>query len=647
MLLCANLNQPWNTTLQTTLLLLRKCKTSYDVDQIHARLITTGFIKSHTLTTKIILAFSASPFSPLVDFARCVFFKYHAFVSHEEDMEDPFLWNAVMKTYSHGRDPEQALVMLCLMLERGVSFDKFSLSLVLKACSRLGLVKEGMQVHGLLRKLNFESDLFLQNCLVSLYLRCGFVGYARQLFDRMSRRDSVSYNSMIDGYIKMGMIDLASELFHCMPMEYKNLITWNCMISGYAQLENGMDLAAELFQEMPLRDLISWNSMINGLVKCGNMEDAQALFEKMPKTDVVTWANMINGYAKLGKVDLARRLFDKMLERDIVVCNAMMAGYVQNGYCAEALEIFSHLQRDGNLQPDNATMLIVLSAIAQLGHIDKGLAIHQYVEENKFSLGGRLGVALIDMYSKCGSVKNAMLIFESIENKSVDHWNAMIGGLAIHGLGEFAFNLFMKMERLSVEPDNITYISVLNACGHAGMVKEGLICFDIMRRVHKMVPKMQHYGCMVDILGRAGLVTEARKFIEEMPVEANDVIWRALLSACKNHENIDVGEPVAKHLITLDSNDSSSYVLLSNMYAGLGLWNAVSKVRMMMKERNLKKIPGCSWIELEGTVHEFFVQDRSHPQVVEIYSLLDTFSTSNSEVTPCRHRVWGGTSSQL
>ncbi|XWS35681.1 hypothetical protein CRYUN_Cryun20dG0017300 [Craigia yunnanensis] len=637
MLFCANLNQPWNSTLPT-LVLLRKCKTSNDVNQIHARLITTGFIESPTLTTKIILAFSPSLFSPLVDFARYVFFTHHTFRSPKQDM-NPFLWNAVIKSYSHGRDPEQALAVLSLMLEYGVSFDKFSLSLVLKACSRLGLMKEGMQVHGLLRKLNVGSDLFLQNCLISLYLRCGFIGYARQLFDSMSRRDSVSYNSMIDGYIKRGMIDLASELFDFMPMEYKNLITWNCMISGYAQSENGIDLALELFEEMPARDLISWNSMINGFVKCGNLEDAQALFDKMPKRDVVSWANMINGYSKLGKVDLARRLFNEMLGRDIVVCNAMMAGYVQNGYCAEALEIFDHLQRDGNLQPDNATLLIVLSAIAQLGHIDKGLEIHQYLEKNKFFLGGRLGVALIDMYSKCGSVKNAMLVFEGIEDKSVDHWNAMIGGLAIHGLGELAFNLLMEMERLSVEPDDITYIVVLNACGHAGLVKEGLICFDIMRRVHKMVPKLQHYGCMVDILGRAGQVTEARKFIEEMPIEANDVIWRALLSACKNHENIDVGEPVAKHLITLDSCNSSSYVLLSNMYAGLGMWNAVSTVRMMMKERNLKKIPGCSWIELEGTIHEFFVQDKSHPQVMEIYSLLDSLSTSNSEVTPCRHHV--------
>ncbi|KAL4361823.1 hypothetical protein GQ457_04G032390 [Hibiscus cannabinus] len=634
MLICANLNQPWNSPLPT-LLVLQKCKTSNDVNQIHARLITTGFIRNRFLTTKIVLAFSPSPFTPLVDFARYVFFRHIAFRSPQQDEEDPFLWNAVIKSYSHGRDARRAFVLLCLMLENGVSFDKFSLSLVLKACSRLGLVKEGMQVHGLLRKLNIGSDLFLQNSLISLYVRFGFIGYARQLFDRMSMRDSVSYNSMIDGYVKMGMIDSARELFDSMPLEYKNLITWNSMISGYTQLENGMDLALGLFDKMPDKDLISWNSMINGFVKCRNMKDAQDLFDKMPKRDVVSWADMINGYAKIGKIDLARSLFNEMPERDVVVCNAMMAGYVQNGYCAEALEIFNHLQRDGHLQPDSTTLLIALSAIAQLGHIDKGLTLHRYLKQKKFSLGGKLGVALIDMYSKCGSIKNAVLVFEGIESKTVDHWNAMIGGLAIHGMGELAFKLLMDMERLSVEPDDITYIGVLNACGHAGLVKEGLICFDIMRRVHKMVPKLQHYGCMVDILGRAGQIDEARKFIEEMPIEANDVIWRSLLSACKNHDNINVAEPAAKQLITLDSGNSSSYVLLSNMYASLGMWNAASRVRLMMKEKNLKKIPGCSWIELEGTVHEFFVEDKSHPQVMEIYSLLDSFSASNSGVTPC------------
>ncbi|KAG5231234.1 pentatricopeptide repeat-containing family protein [Salix suchowensis] len=602
MLLTANLNQqPWNSTFPT-LILLKKCKSLSDINQIHARLLTTGFIKNTFLTTKIILSFSTSLQAPLIEFARYIFFRHHAFEFNEKEEEekDPFLWNA--------------LWLVSLMLENGAFADKFTLSLVLKACSRAGLVKEGMQIHGLLKKLEFGSDLFLQNCLISLYVKCGCLVDARLLFDRMPKRDSVTYNSMIDGYVKGGRIDLARAVFDCIPLEERNLISWNSLISGYAQFEDGISVAWQLFEKMPERDLISWNSMIDGCVKCGRMEDAQALFDTMPNRDIVSWANMIDGYAKNGSVDIARCFFDEMPERDVVACNAMMGGYLQNGYCTQALGIFYGMQSDGNFSPDNATLLIALSAIAQLGHIEKGIAIHCYIEEIGFSLDGRLGVALIDMYSKCGSIENAMMLFENIKEKSVDHWNAIIGGLAIHGLGELAFDFLMEMKRMRVEPDDITFIGILHACGHAGL------------KSLQVEPKLQHYGCMVDILGRAGHIEEAKHFVQEMPVEPNDVIWRSLLSACKTHESFNVGQPVAENLIRLDSPSPSSYVLVSNMYAGLGKWSDVRKVRAMMKGKNLKKIPGCSWIELEGPVHAFF---ELHVQVV-FTSLIGSTSRSRS-----------------
>lgn len=638
MLICTNSIQGWNSTLPT-LLLLEQCKTLNDVNQIHSRLITTGFVKNTALTSKIVLAFTSSPHPPLLEFARYLFFTHHAFRVCRKEDDSLFLWNAVIKSYSHGHDPEQALVMLCLMLENGVWVDEFSLSLVLKACSRLGMVREGMQVHGLLRKMGIVLNLFLQNCLIALYVKSGCLGFARQVFDRAEKRDSVSYNSMIDGYVKHGFIDLARELFDSMPMEEKNLISWNSMISGYAQLDGGLKVSRQMFDEMPNRDLISWNSMIDGCVKCGRMEEAQALFDTMPQRDVVSWASMIDGYAKQGEVELARTLFDEMPVRDVVVCNAMMAGYVQNGYFMEALKIFHEMQSEKNLSPDEATLLIVLSAAAQSGLVKNGVAIHHYIVRNKFYLGRKLGVALIDMYSKCGHIQNAMSVFYDIKGKIVDHWNAMIGGLAIHGKGELAFGLLMEVERTSLEPDDITFIGALNACSHAGLVKEGILCFELMRRVHKLEPKLQHYGCIIDILGRAGHLEEATKFIEEMPIEPNDVIWRTLLSACKSHMNFNIGEPVAERLIMLDSHNSSSYVLLSNMYASLGMWNDVSRVRMMMKRRKLKKIPGCSWIEVKGNFHEFFVQDKSHPQFTEIYSLLDNLSTPNSEICHCKQHV--------
>nr|AKH05174.1 chlororespiratory reduction 4 [California macrophylla] len=631
----ANSNQPWNSALPT-IHLLRKCKSENHIDQIHARIITTGLITNTSLTTKIVLNFISSPHSSLVHFARYIFFSRHA-LQDPRELEDPFLWNAVIKSYSHGSEPVKAVTLFSDMVDNGVSVDRFSFSLVLKACSRVGLVREGMQIHGLLRKLEIGCDLYLQNCLISCYLKCGCLELAHRLFSRMEKLDSVSYNSMIDGYVKCGMIDSARLLFDSMPAEEKNLNSWNSMICGYAQSEDGLEVAVKLFDDMPEKDLVSWNSMIDGCVKCGRIEDARELFDRMPKRDAVSWASMIDGYAKSWSIEIAAAMFEEMPDKDVIACNSMMAGYLQNGFFMEALDVFHYMTGECDLIPDDTSLSIVLSAIAQLGQLDEGIAIHGYIEENKTFLGGKVGVSLIDMYSKCGSVEDAMFVFRNIKEKDVDHWNAMIGGLAIHGLGESAFALFMEMERICVEPDDITFIGVLSACAHAGLVKEGLICFEIMRRIHKLEPKLQHYGCIVDILGRAGHVEEAWRVIEEMPIEANDVIWRTLLSACRNHGNLSIGEPVAKHLINLDSSNSSSYVLLSNMYAGFGMWNEVNMVRTMMKERNLKKIPGCSWIELEGIVHEFFVQDKSHPRVAEIFLLLDNMSTPNPEITCCRN----------
>ncbi|MED6220687.1 hypothetical protein PIB30_047249 [Stylosanthes scabra] len=564
---CSPSHQPWSSSIPT-LTLLPKCTTSHHVKQLHARITTTGLIKNTSFTTKLVLTFISSPHAPLVEFARYVFFKHHA--TQDQHGDDPFLWNAVIRSYSHGGcDPSGALVVLSFMHENGVNLDRYSFSLALKACSQGGLLKEAMQVYGLLSKTCLCSDVFLQNCLVGLFVRCGCVEFARQVFDRMPERDTVSYNSMIDGYVKCGVVEKARELFDGMLLEERNLITWNSMIGGYVRCEDGLDLA---------------------------------------------WSNVV----------AARSLFDEMPRRDVISCNSMMAGYVQNGYCIEALKLFHDMRRATNMLPDDTTLLIVLTAIAQLGQVEFGIAIHRYVTDNGHSLSGKLGVALIDMYSKCGSIEKAISVFESIERKCVDHWNALIGGLAIHGMGEMAFEFLMEMERLSITPDDITFIGLLSACGHAGMLKEGLICFEVMQKVYNLEPKVQHYGCIVDMFSRAGQVEQAKQFIEMMPIEPNDVIWKSLISACQIHQNFSVGEPVAKQLIQLSSCNPSSYVLLSNIYASLGMWENVKRVRTEMKERNLKKVPGCSWIELEGSVHQFSVQDKTHPQVNEIYSLLNS-----------------------
>ncbi|KAG9147737.1 hypothetical protein Leryth_014896 [Lithospermum erythrorhizon] len=622
-------NHLWSSTLSYS----SKCRTQFEVDQIHARLIKTKILENLLFATKLILNLLSSPHVLSIKFARYLFFSTPFFKSYR-NRDDPFLWNSIIKTFSHGSDPESSFEVFVLMLEGGVLVDSYSFALMLKACSRVGIVSRGIQVHGLLVKCDFGGNLFVQNCLICMYVKSGCVELGRQVFDMMLERDSVSYNVMIDGYVKSQRVDLAREIFEVMPNEMRNLITWNAMIGGYVKVEDGFKLAWGLFEKMPKRDLVTWNLMLDCCVKSRKIELAHILFDRMPVKDVVSWAIMVDGHAKEGNVDLARSFFDQMVVRDVISCNAMMAGYVKNGRYREAVKVFYDMfsGRDFSYSPDSTSLVIVLSAVAQLGCIDEGVAIHCYIKENDFRVGGKLGVSLIYMYAKCGSPDNAMSVFDDIKEKSVDHWNAMIGGLAVHGLGCLAFDLFMKMMRQSIEPDGITYISVLNACAHSGMVKEGLICFEIMRRVHMLKPKLQHYGCMVDILSRAGHVEVATRFVQDMPIEPNDVVLRTLLSACSNHDNLSIGEPVAKRLIELHSQDPSSYVLLSNIYAQFGMWDYVRRIRSEMKDRDLKKVPGCSWIELDGTIHEFFVGDSYHREIEDISSTLCRSLTGNSKI---------------
>ncbi|KAG9455371.1 hypothetical protein H6P81_008275 [Aristolochia fimbriata] len=625
MLAYAQVNQPWNSTLPT-LPLIPKCKNLRDVNQLHARITTTGFIKSASLVAKIISTFASSSRIPLIEFAR------YLLLSQTHLHHHLILWNAVIKSFSHGQEPREAIVLFVVMLGSGACPDRFSFSLVLKACTRPALFKEGLQIQSLIEKNELGCDLFLQNCLICFYSRCGYLGTARLIFDRMPERDSVSWNSMIDGYVKHGMMDFARELFDRMSNVDKNWISWNSMINGYTQLEGGLDAARELFDRMGERDLVSWNLLIDGYMKHGRLAAAVYLLGQMPKWDAVTWVNLVNGFAKKGSIDIARSLFDKMPERDVVAWNAMMSAYISSGHYHHALLLFNEMRTASCFFPDETTLSIALSAIAELGLTDEGLSIHEYIDIKGFCLNGKLGVALIDMYSKCGRIDLAKVVFGNLKQKTVDHWNAIIGGFAVHGLGEAALCLFGEMVMLSIKPDDITFIGILNACSHAGLVEEGLVCFQLMQQEHNVRPKVQHYGCIVDILGRAGQLEEARKVIEEMPIEPNDVVWRALLSASKNHGNFEIGLQAAKNLLELDCCCPSAYVLLSNFCASFQKWSDVNKVRSMMMEQKIRKVPGCSWIEVGGCVHEFVAGDRSHPQAKEIYHLLENIDLSHCEL---------------
>ncbi|CAN6442962.1 unnamed protein product [Victoria cruziana] len=478
-----------------------------------------------------------------------------------------------------------------------------------------------------------ERDLFSWNVMVDGYGKRGQVDMARKLFDEMPEKDVVSWNSMMDGYAKAGNMKEAEELFDVMParddvswgimvsgyvnsgaidmarhvldlMPRSNLRSWNALIDGYAKI-GSVDIMLELFEQMKRKNLVSWNIVLNAFAKCGDMEMACQMFERMPEKDIVSWNTMIDGYAKKGDAESARKLFDAMPFRDAVSWNSIISANKNIGRPEESIGLF-HSMLTGGTKPDCSTLAGVLSAVADIGILAEGKWVHRYLERNQVALSGNVGVALIDMYFKCGNPDVATEIFCSIPQKNVDHWNATIAGHAVHGYGSYAIRLFEELRKSSVEPDEISFIGVLSACSHAGLIDEGRYYFNLMTVQYGLEPKVQHYGCLVDLLSRSGRVEEASVLVKNMPVKPNDVVWRALLGACKTHGNVVIGEDAAEHLFELDPDDTSPYSLLSDMYGAAGRWDDAIKTRETMRCRGIKKLaPGCSSVDYDATVHEF------------------------------------------
>ncbi|OAY80996.1 Pentatricopeptide repeat-containing protein [Ananas comosus] len=368
--------------------------------------------------------------------------------------------------------------------------------------------------------------------------------------------------------------------------------------------------------------LVVKNSLLKMYSDLGLLESTRQLFEISSVLDLISWNTLISAYGKNGDLGSAREMFDRMPERNLVSWSAMIDGYVTNSEFSEALRLFSVMQGE-KVRPDVVTLVSVLKACSQLGALDQGRWIHLYVDRNGIARNGNvvLETALVDMYCKCGCIDEASKVFDSVRNGDVVLWNAMIGGLAMHGHGERALNLLRRMKEKKLSPNESTFIGVLSACSHAGRVKEGKEIFESMKEFG-VSPQREHYGCLADLLCRAGLVEEAEEVLHQMPMEPHAAQWGALLSSCRTYNKLEVGERVGKRMISLEPFDGGRYVMLANIYAANGRWEDVKEVRRAMEERGVKKETGCSSVEWNGVVHEFVVGDMTHPQSREIYALL-------------------------
>ncbi|KAG2638607.1 pentatricopeptide repeat-containing protein At5g48910-like [Panicum virgatum] len=400
-----------------------------------------------------------------------------------------------------------------------------------------------------------------------------------------------------------------------------DLFVRTALVEAYAKAGRA-DLARAAFDEAPRRDVFLTNVMLAAYVARGEVAEARKVFDGMRDRDLVSWNTMIHGYAVKGEVSMAREIFDGMENRDAFSWSSMMSAYAKAQRSKEVLELWQEM-RTAHVSPDGITMVSVLSACGHMGALAVGAEVHQFVESNGIEVDVKLGTALIDMYAKCGDIENSLRVFHSMPAKDVVTWSSMIIGLANHGLGHDALSLFSRMISQGLQPNDITFIGVLIACTHLGLVSDGKKYFSSMSVVHGVAPKVEHYGCMVDLLGRSGHIEEARQLISDMPFEPDAVIWRALLGACRIYKNVEVAEEAMAKLRLLDPHADGHYVLLSNIYAQANSWEGVAEMRMMLRRENIQRIPGRSSIEWQNTIHEFVSGDRSHPRSKEIYEILE------------------------
>ncbi|XP_007039721.2 PREDICTED: pentatricopeptide repeat-containing protein At4g16835, mitochondrial [Theobroma cacao] len=446
----------------------------------------------------------------------------------------------------------------------------------------------------------------------------GKITQAQKLFDKIPEKDTVSYNIMLACYVHNSDMETAWSFFNSMP--FKDSASWNTMISGFAQ-KGLMGKARELFSATPEKNSVTWSAMISGYVECGELELAVEFFELADVKSVVAWTAMISGYMKFGKIEKAERLFKEMPVKNLVTWNAMISGYVENCRAEDGLKLFRMLLRYG-IRPNNSSLSSVLLGCSELSALQFGKQVHQLVCKSLLRDDTTADTSLISMYCKCGALDDAWKLFLEIKKKDVVSWNAMISGYAQHGAGEKALHLFEEMRDEGVRPDWITFVAVLLACNHAGLVDMGIRYFDSMLKDYGVEARPDHYTCMVDLLGRAGKLVEAVNLIKRMPFKPHCAIYGTLLGACRIHKNLEMAEFAAENLLNLDPKNAAGYVQLANIYAAMNKWDHVARVRQSMKDNKVVKTPGYSWIEIKSVVHEFRSGDRVHPDLASIHEKL-------------------------
>eukprot|EP01018_Ginkgo_biloba_P019499 Gb_13599 [translate_table: standard] len=575
---------------------LRACTSIESLEQgkqVHAHTVKTGFENDLVVgcTTVDMYAKCGS-----IEDARQMFDKM--------PKRDLAVLNALISGYTQNGYDIEALHLFKQMQWADEDPDQFTFASVLSSCATPEAMEQGKQVHVHTIKTGFEMDVTVGNALVTMYAKSGNLDYALKMFDKMPKRNAVSWNALIAGHGHHGNSEETFNLFGRMQQAgmKPNEFTFAGVLrvcASEAALEQGKQIHVYVFKTGFESDVFVCSILLDMYAKCMSLEDAQGLFDKMPKHNVVSWTTMVAGYAQHGQVEKSVKLFYQM--------------------------------QSAGMEPNQFTFASVLMACASLATLEGGKQVHACTIKTRFEADVSVGNALVDMYAKCGNIDKSREVFDRMANRDVVSWTAMIAGCAQNGCGKEAIQLFEQLQHEGMKPDPITFVGVISACSHAGLVDEGYRYFKSMSQDYGIVPREEHYNCMVDLLGRAGRLDEAVDFIDEMPFQPGALVWGSLLGACRIHGNMELGKHAASCLLELEPHKSASYVQLSNIYAAAGKWDDKAKIRKMMKDRRVKKETGHSWIEVKNKVHTFSIEDRSHPQTERIYSKLEELTCQMKE----------------
>ncbi|KAG9134348.1 hypothetical protein Leryth_016237 [Lithospermum erythrorhizon] len=496
-------------------------------------------------------------------------------MSLEDKLKPNFVtWSAIIGGFAQNGYDVEAIEMLRRMVAAGFEPNARTLASVLPACARLRSLELGKEIHGYIMRHGSVSNPFVVNGLTDLYRRCGDMQSAFSVFSKFSLKNEISYNTIIVGYCEHGDVDKAKEIFYQMELEGKK------------------------------KDTISWNSMISGVLSaCANIASFRCGKE-------------VHSLAIVGGLDSNSFVGGALVE---------MYCYVENERNEMALKLFSEMQAS-NCFPDIYTVGMILTACAKLASVERGKQLHSYAIKLGYEADSFIGAALVDMYAKCGTIRDASLVHSLIKDLNLVTQNAMLTAYAMHGHGEEGIGFFRSLLLNGFRPDGVTFLSVLSSCVHVGSVETGQEFFNLMRH-YGVRPTLKHYTCMVDLLSRAGQLNKAYNVIKKMPMAPDSVIWGALLGGCVKHRNVGIGELAAKKLIELEPDIAGNYVMLANLYAFAGRWTDLAITRQVIDDKQIYKSPGCSWIEDKDGIHMFVASDKSHDRATEIYSMLDFLRT--------------------